>query len=306
MNLVFMGTPDFSVPALEALAAAGHTVLAVYTQPPRPAGRGQKEQPSPVQRAAERLGIPVRALKSLRDAAAQEEFRALRADLAVVAAYGLILPKTILDAPLRGCLNIHASLLPRWRGAAPIQRAIEAGDAETGITIMVMDEGLDTGPMLLKESVPITPGTTAGTLHDALAALGAKLILRACAGLESGALVPVPQPGDGVTYAKKIAKEEARLDWTAPAAMLERRIRAFNPVPGAWFEAKGERIRVLAAVAEPRKRDTAPGTILDAALTIACGEDALRPTSLQRAGKAPMPADALLRGFALPPGTRLT
>jgi methionyl-tRNA formyltransferase len=306
MNLVFMGTPDFSVPALDALVAAGHRVLAVYTQPPRPAGRGQKEQPSPVQRAAERHGIPVRVPKSLRDAGAQAEFRALRADLAVVSAYGLLLPKAILDAPLRGCLNIHASLLPRWRGAAPIQRAIEAGDAETGITIMVMDEGLDTGPMLLKESVRIAPDTTAGALHDALAALGATLIVRALAGLESGALVPVPQPAEGVTYAKKIAKDEARLDWRAPAALLSRRIRAFNPFPGAWFEAKGERIRVLAATVEPRARDAAPGTVLDAQLTVACGEGALRPTSLQRAGKAPMLADALLRGFALPAGTVLT
>ena len=306
MNLVFMGTPEFSVPALDALAAAGHRVLAVYTQPPRPAGRGQKEQPSPVQRAAERHGFPVRAPRSLRDGAAQEEFRALRADLAVVSAYGLLLPKAILDAPLRGCLNIHASLLPRWRGAAPIQRAIEAGDAESGITIMVMDEGLDTGPMLLKESAPIAPDATAETLHDALAALGATLIVRALAGLESGALVPVPQPAEGVTYAKKIAKDEARLDWRAPAALLARRVRAFNPFPGAWFEAKGERIRVLAASAAPRARDAAPGTILDAQLAIACGEGALRPTLLQRAGKAPMPADALLRGFALPAGTRLT
>src|SRR5688572_15468727 len=242
MNIVFMGTPDFAVPALEALVAAGHRVLAVYTQPPRPAGRGQKEQPSPVQRAAGRHGVPVRAPRSLRDAAAQAEFKALRADLAVVAAYGLILPKAVLDAPLRGCLNIHASLLPRWRGAAPIQRAIEAGDAESGITIMVMDEGLDTGPMLLKDSVPIGPATTAGALHDALGALGARLIVRAVAGLESGALVPVPQPAEGVTYAKKIAKDEARIDWKAPASVLERRIRAFNPFPGAWFEAKGERV----------------------------------------------------------------
>jgi methionyl-tRNA formyltransferase len=305
MNLVFMGTPEFSVPALNALAAAGHRVLAAYTQPPRPAGRGQKDQPSPVQRAAERHGIPVRAPKSLRDAGAQEEFRALRADLAVVAAYGLILPKAILDAPLRGCLNIHASLLPRWRGAAPIQRAIEAGDAESGITIMVMDEGLDTGPMLLRESVPIGPETTAAALHDALSALGAKLIVQAVAGLESGALVPVPQPVEGVTYAKKIAKEEARLDWRAPAALLERRIRAFNPFPGAWFEANGERIRVLAARAEPRAPEAAPGTVLDAQLAIACGEDALRPVLLQRAGKAPVAADAFLRGFPLPAGTLL-
>jgi methionyl-tRNA formyltransferase len=306
MNLVFMGTPDFSVPALDALVAAGHRVLAVYTQPPRPAGRGQKDQSSPVQRAAERHGIPVRAPKTLRDAGAQQEFRALRADLAVVAAYGLILPKAILDAPLRGCLNIHASLLPRWRGAAPIQRAIEAGDAKTGITIMVMDEGLDTGPMLLKESMPIGPSDTAGTLHDTLAALGATLIVRALAGLESGALVPVPQPAEGVTYARKIAKDEARLDWRAPAALLARRVRAFNPFPGAWFEAKGERIRVLSAVVEAGMRSAAPGTVLDAHLAIACGESALRPTLLQRAGKAPLPADALLRGFALPAGTVVT
>ena len=305
MNLVFMGTPDFAVPALEALIAAGHRMLAVYTQPPRPAGRGQKEQGSPVQRMAEAQGCAVCSPKSLRDPAAQAEFKALRADLAVVAAYGLILPKAILDAPLRGCLNIHASLLPRWRGAAPIQRAIEAGDAETGITIMVMDEGLDTGPMLLRESVPIGPETTAGQLHDALAAVGAKLIVRAMAGLEAGSLIPVPQPAEGVTYAKKIAKEEGHLDWRQPAALLERRIRAFNPVPGAWFEAKGERIRVLRAAAERRSRETLPGTVLDAAPTIACGEGALRPLELQRAGKSPVAAAAFLRGFPLPPGTRL-
>jgi methionyl-tRNA formyltransferase len=304
MNIVFMGTPDFSVPALDALIAAGHTVLAVYTQPPRPAGRGHKEQPSPVQRAAERHGVPVRVPKSLRDAAAQAEFKALRADLAVVAAYGLILPKPVLDAPLRGCLNIHASLLPRWRGAAPIQRAIEAGDAESGITIMVMDEGLDTGSMLLKESVPIAAETTAGTLHDALAAVGAKLIVRALAGLDSGALVPAAQPAEGVTYAKKIAKEEARLDWRAPAAVLERRIRAFNPVPGAWFEAKGERVRILRASVQAG-RAGAPGTVLDDTLAVACGDGALRPLELQRAGKAPVAADAFLRGFPLPPGTQL-
>jgi len=305
MNLVFMGTPDFAVPALEALIAAGHKVIAVYTQPPRPSGRGQKDQPSPVHQGAARHGRSVRTPKSLRDPAAEAEFRALRADLAVVAAYGLILPKAILDAPLRGCLNIHASLLPRWRGAAPIQRAIEAGDAETGITIMVMDEGLDTGPMLLKESVPIGCEATAGTLHDALAALGAKLIVRAVAGLANGSLIPVPQPSEGVTYAKKIAKDEARLDWRQPAALLERRIRAFNPTPGAWLEAKGERIRVSRAEVAVRPGDVPPGTVLDGALAIACGEGALRLLELQRAGKPPVPADAFLRGFAIPAGTRL-
>jgi methionyl-tRNA formyltransferase len=295
MNLVFMGTPDFAVPALEALAAAGHRVSAVYTQPPRPAGRGKKEQVSPVQRAAKRLGLPVRAPKTLRDPTAQAEFRALRADLAVVA-----------DAPLRGCLNIHASLLPRWRGAAPIQRAIEAGDAETGITIMVMDEGLDTGPMLLKESVPIGPDATAGALHDALAAVGARLIVRAVEGLASGALVPVPQPAEGATYAKKIEKDDARLDWRQAAALLERRVRAFNPVPGAWFEAKGERIRVLRAEVPAGVSGGAPGSVLDGHLTIACAGGALRPLAVQRAGKAPMAADAFLRGFPIPAGTQLT
>jgi len=310
MNIVFMGTPDFAVPALEALIAAGHAVRAAYTQPPRPAGRGQKEQPSPVQRAAERHGIPVRAPKSLRDAEAQTSFKALGAELAVVAAYGLILPKAILDAPRRGCLNIHASLLPRWRGAAPIQRAIEAGDAETGITIMQMDVGLDTGPMLLTERVAIGADTTAGTLHDALAALGATLILRAVAGAADGTLAPVPQLAEGITYAKKIEKHEARIDWRAPAALIERRIRAFNPVPGAWFDAAGERIRVLRAAVAPAGQTgaavgAAPGTVLDRHLAIACGEGALRPLELQRAGKAPMPAEAFRRGFALAPGTRL-
>jgi methionyl-tRNA formyltransferase len=305
MNLVFMGTPDFAVPALEALAAAGHRLVAVYTQPPRPAGRGHKARLSPVQRAAERLGLAVRTPKTLRDPGVQAEFRDLGPDLAVVAAYGLILPKPVLDAPLRGSLNIHASLLPRWRGAAPIQRAIEAGDAETGITIMVMDEGLDTGPMLLKEGVPIGPATTAGALHDALAAVGARLILRALDGLESGALVPVPQPAEGVTYAKKVTKDEARLDWREPAALLERRVRAFNPVPGAWFEAGGERIRALRAEVPAGVSGGAPGHVLDERLTVACGGGALRLLEVQRAGKAPVATDAFLRGFAIPAGTQL-
>jgi len=305
MNIVFMGTPEFAVAALEALVTAGHRVAAAYTRAPRPAGRGQKEQPSPVHRAADAHGIPVLTPRTLRDAAAQEIFRAHGAEIAVVAAYGLILPQPILDAPARGCLNIHASLLPRWRGAAPIQRAIEAGDTETGITIMQMDAGLDTGAMLLTERVPIRADTTAGTLHDQLAALGARLIVRAIAGLAEGTLTPVAQPAEGVTYAKKIEKHEARIDWTAPAATLERRIRAFNPFPGAWFEAKGERIRVHAAHVEAAPLGAAPGTALDDRLAIACGVGALRLITLQRAGKAPMPAEAFLRGYALPQGTRL-
>jgi methionyl-tRNA formyltransferase len=227
------------------------------------------------------------------------------ADLAVVAAYGLILPAAVLAIPRFGCLNIHASLLPRWRGAAPIQRAIEAGDTETGITIMQMDAGLDTGPMLSKMRTPILAEDTGGSLHDRLAVLGAQAIVDALASLEAGSLRPVPQPAEGVTYAHKLAKEEAQLDWRAPAALLERRIRAFNPFPGAWFEASGERIRVLAAMATDRARDAAPGTVLDAQLAIACGEGALRPTLLQRAGKAPVAADAFLRGFPLMAGTLL-
>ena len=301
MRLAFMGTPDFAVPCLLALAEAGHEIAAVYTQPPRPAGRGQKERPCPVQAAAEARGWPVRTPRSLKDESEQEAFRALDLDAAVVVAYGLILPKAILEAPRCGCLNVHASLLPRWRGAAPIQRAILAGDSESGVTIMQMDEGLDTGPMLLRASLPITAETTGESLHDELAALGAKLIVEALGQAHGKAQ---PQPEEGVTYAAKLTREEAKLDWRKDAASLERQVRAFYPWPGAYFKVEGERIKVLSAeLAEGRG---AAGEVLDAQLTIACGEGALRPTRVQRAGKAPMETAALLRGFAITPGTRLT
>ena len=303
LRLAFMGTPDFAVPILEALRAAGHEIAAVYTQPPRPAGRGHQPQPSPVARAAAAAGIPVRTPARL-DAAEVEAFRALVLDAAVVAAYGLILPPTVLGAPRLGCINVHASLLPRWRGAAPIQRALLAGDSETGVTIMQMDAGLDTGPMLLKEAVPIGPKATAQELHDRLAALGASLVVRALAGLAAGTLAAVQQPAEGVTYAKKLAREEGRLDWRKTAAELERAVRALNPAPGVWLEHGGERIKVLAAEIVAAASG-APGTVLDAALTVACGSGALRLTRLQRPGRAPMEADALLRGFAIPVGTRL-
>ena len=305
MRIAFMGSPDFAVPALRALHAAGHEIACVYAQPPRPAGRGQKETPCPVHRAALELGLPVRTpARVKRDTAEHAAFAALDLDVAVVAAYGLILPKAMLDAPRRGCLNIHASLLPRWRGAGPIQAAILAGDAETGITIMRMEEGLDTGPMLLREATPIGPRMTTPEVHDALAAIGARLILRA---LDENP-APVPQPESGVTYAPKIAKEDGRLDWTAPAEALDRRIRALTPWPGCFFHHGAEVIRVLAA--EPTEGQGAPGTVLDAPAraggesgpVIACGTGALRLLRLQRAGRAALPAPDFLRGYALPPG----
>jgi methionyl-tRNA formyltransferase len=294
LRLAFMGSPDFAVPALRALHAAGHEIAAVYAQPPRPAGRGQKETPCPVHRVALELGLPVRTpARVRRDEAEHAAFAALDLDVAVVAAYGLILPKPMLEAPRRGCLNIHASLLPRWRGAGPIQAAILAGDAETGITIMRMEEGLDTGPMLLREAVPIGARATAPELHDALARIGARLILRALAEDPPA----VPQPEEGVTYAPKIAKEDGRLDWSQPAIALDRRIRALNPWPGTFFAHGAETIRVLAA--EPAEGSGPPGTVLDAAPTIACGTGALRLLRLQRAGRAPLPAAEFLRGYPL-------
>jgi len=303
MRLAFMGTPDFAVPTLDALVAAGHEVVAVYTQPPRPAGRGKAPQPSPVQRRAEALGVAVRSPLSLRDAEAQAAFAALDLDAAVVAAYGLILPVAVLTAPRLGCLNVHGSLLPRWRGAAPVQRAILAGDAETGITIMQMEKGLDTGPMLHVGATPVD-GKTAGELTEELAALGARLMVEVLANLP--AFPPRPQPEDGVTYAAKIEKAEARLDFAAGALAAERQVRAFNPAPGAFVELKGERLRILAA--EVVDRDGEVGLVLDDRLTIGCGPGggAVRPTRLQRAGKGAMPAEEVLRGFAIPAGTRLT
>ena len=303
LNLVFMGTPDFAATSLAALLAAGHRICAAYTQPPRPAGRGHKMQASAVQMLAEQHGLPVRYPTSLRGTEAQAEFAAFGADVAVVAAYGLILPAAILRAPRLGCLNVHASLLPRWRGAAPIQRAILAGDAETGVTIMQMDEGLDTGAMLLREAVPIAPDSTAGQLHDVLAALGARMIVEALTAIDR--LRPTPQPTAGVTYAAKLSRAEALLDWRRPAEQLERQVRAFDPWPGTFFEAGGERLRLLRAAVQAGQAGAAPGTIVDDALTVACGEGTLRLLRVQRPGRGAMDAAAFLRGFALPRGTVL-
>jgi methionyl-tRNA formyltransferase len=300
MRLAFMGSPDFAVPALQALHEAGHEIAAVYTQPPRPAGRGHAVARCPVQVAAETMGLPVHHPASLkRDPAAQEAFAALQLDAAVVAAYGLILPQAMLSAPARGCLNIHASLLPRWRGAAPIQAAVLAGDAESGVTIMQMDAGLDTGPMLLRGTVPIGPRGTAAALHDALATLGAKLVLRALA--ESP--TPQPQPAEGATYAAKLTRADGALDWTHPAEQLDRQVRALNPWPGTWCSFAGEVLKVLDALPVPG--DGTPGTVLDDALTVACGSGALQLLRVQRAGRAPMDAAAFLRGHKVAAGTRL-
>jgi len=299
MKLAFMGSPDFSVPALRALVAAGHEVAVVYAQPPKPAGRGQKEQKCPVHQAAEALGLPVRTPRKLRGNDEElEAFQALGLDAAVVAAYGLILPQAFLDAPKRGCLNIHASLLPRWRGAGPIQAAIAEGDVETGITIMQMEAGLDTGPMLRREALPIGEHDTAADLHDKLAEIGAKLIL---AELEHPS-APVAQNDALANYAPKLSREDARLNFSLPAAVLERRIRAFTPWPGALGLLGDMVIKILAA--EVVLGEGVPGTILDDKFTIACGEGALRPTRLQRAGKSAMSTAEFLRGFTLPEGAR--
>jgi methionyl-tRNA formyltransferase len=300
MRLAFMGSPDFAVPALRALRAACHEIAAVYCQPPRPAGRGHALRPCPVQREAERLGLPVRTPARLRgDTMAQAAFGELDLDAAVVAAYGLILPQAMLDAPRRGCLNIHASLLPRWRGAAPIQAAVLAGDAETGVTIMQMDAGLDTGPMLLREAVPITATTTSAMLHDVLAVAGARLVVRALAEIP----VPVPQPDTGVTYAPKLTRDAGRIDWTADAAAIERQVRAFDPWPGTFTTLHGAVLKVLAV--EPATGPGPPGMALDRRLTVACGAGALRLAQVQLAGRPVMAADAFLRGHPVPAGTLL-
>ena len=298
MRIIFMGSPEFAVPSLEALAGAGHQVIAAYCQPPRPAGRGKAERKNAVQERAEALGITVRTPASLRSDAEQATFRALDADLAVVAAYGLILPPEVLEAPKAGCINVHASLLPRWRGAAPIQRAILAGDPVSGVTIMRMDEGLDTGPMLLKRERSIA-GKNAGQVTQELAQLGADALLE---WLDTPT-PPMPQPDEGATYAAKVAKSEARIDWRRSADEVVRQVLAFAPAPGAWFEANGERLKVLDA--EVSDGSGAPGEVLDEDLSIACAMGAVRLLLVQRAGRAPMTAAELLRGFAIPAGTIL-
>ncbi len=300
MRLAFMGSPDFAVPALRGLHQAGHQIAAVYCQPAKPAGRGYALRPCPVQVAAETLGLEVRTPPRLRtDPEAQAAFAALALDAAVVAAYGLLLPPAMLEAPRRGCLNIHASLLPRWRGAAPIQAAVLAGDAETGVTIMQMDAGLDTGPMLLRRAVPITATTTSATLHDVLADLGARLILRAL----PEAPPPVPQPAYGVTYAPKLTRDAGRIDWTQDAAAIDRQVRAFDPWPGTFTTLRGATLKVLAV--EPAEGRGPPGTVLDGRLTVACGAGALRLTRVQLAGRPAMAADAFLRGHPVPANTVL-
>jgi len=300
MRIIFMGTPDFAVPTLRAVQEAGHDVVVAYSQPPRPAGRGKADRPSPVHLAAERLGIEVRHPLSFRDLAEQAAFAALEADVAVVVAYGLILPQAVLDAPKFGCLNVHASLLPRWRGAAPIQRAILAGDHMTGVTIMQMERGLDAGPMLAKLRVPVEEKTS-GELHAELAEAGAGLMVETLAHL--GELRAEPQEAMEATYAAKIDKSEARLDWRKSAELLEREVRAFAPFPGSWFDLDGERIKLLRA--RVIGVNGAPGTVLDDQLTIACGEAALRPVEMQRAGRPAMAATDVLRGKGVPVGTVL-
>jgi methionyl-tRNA formyltransferase len=303
LRLVFMGTPDFAVPTLVELVGRGHDVAAVYTRAPKPAGRGMETQPTPIEREARRFGIPVLTPKTLRTAEAEAQFRAHAADIAVVVAYGLILPKPVLAAPRLGCFNLHASALPRWRGAAPINRAVMAGDAETAVMVMRMEEGLDTGPIAMAERVAIEPDMTAGDLHDRLAPLGADLMARALAALEKDALVLTPQPSDGVTYAAKIDKAETRIDWRRPWKQVHDHARGLSPFPGAWCEIGGARVKVRRTT----KGDGtgAPGTVVDDRLTIACSEGAIRILSLQPAGKRAMTADEYLRGSRVAAGTVL-
>jgi len=306
MRIAFLGTSEFAVPALQALVEAGHDVVAVYTRTPKPAGRGNRERKTPVHTLADTLGLPVRTPKTLRTDEAAAGFKALDLDAAVVVSYGHILTQPFLDAPVLGCVNIHGSLLPRWRGAAPIHRAILAGDAETGVTTMRMDEGLDTGPMLLAERTPIHADDTAATVHDRLAALGATLIVSTLDGLVRRSIDPTPQPTEGVTYAHKLGKHESLIDWRRPAVELERKVRAFDPWPGTSFSFNGEAIKVLGAALA--LASGAPGTVSiarDGIPVVACGVGGLRLLKLQRPGKAPQAAEAFLRGFALPAGTVL-
>lgn len=305
LRLAFMGTPDFAVPSLDALLVAGHDIAAVYSQPPRKSGRGHRETKSPVHQFAEANGLPVRTPASLKGVAEQHDFAALNLDAAVVAAYGLILPEPVLHAPRLGCLNVHASLLPRWRGAAPIQRAILAGDRQTGVTIMVMEKGLDTGPMLISEAEPITDETTAGALHDALAARGARLIVPALDAFTSGQTTAQPQPVEGVTYAAKITKQDGVITWQQ-ADLVLRQVRALNPWPGVTFQVRDETIKVKAAESAGGRPGITAGTVLDDRLTVACADgSAVRLTLVQRPGKEPVDADAFLRGFPVPAGTVL-
>lgn len=302
LRLAFMGSPDFAVPALDAVAGAGHEIAAVYAQPPRRAGRGKRDRPTAIHARAEALGLELRTPVSLRDTAAQAAFAALDLDVAVVAAYGLILPRPILDAPRMGCVNIHPSLLPRWRGAAPIQRAVMAGDTRTGICIMRMEEGLDTGPVLMRETTPIGPRETAAELHDRLARRSGAMLVETLAALADGTATEEAQAEEGVVYAPKIDKAEARIDWTRPAAALDPHIRGLSPFPGAWFERGGERVKVL--LAEPVDGSGPAGTVLGAGI-VACGSGALRLLRLQRGGRPAMEAEAFLRGFPLETGSRV-
>jgi methionyl-tRNA formyltransferase len=300
MRIIFMGSPSFAVPALDALVRAGHEVICAYTQPPRPAGRGKALQPTPVERRARELGIAVRSPRTLRSGEEQAAFAALGADVSIVAAYGLILPQPVLDAPRLGCVNLHASLLPRWRGAAPVQRAIMAGDATTGITLMQMEAGLDTGPMLMVREISIDE-KNATQLTEELGVLGASMAVEWLS--DPAGYPPVPQPEEGVTYAAKVSKDEARINWSRPAVEIQRQVQGLAPFPGAWFVANGERIKLLNA--ETIDGAGTPGLVVGEPLVIACGEDALHCRTLQRAGKDPMPAADLLRGFPLPSGTML-
>jgi methionyl-tRNA formyltransferase len=301
MRLIFMGTPDFAVPTLVELAARGHDIAAVYTRAPKPGGRGLDLKPTPVEREARRLSLPVHTPKTLKDEKAQQDLRALDIDAAVVVAYGLMLPKTVLDAPRHGCFNVHASLLPRWRGAAPINRAIMSGDAESGVTIMKMDEGLDTGAMAMAERMPIGADMSAGELHDALSRLGADLMPRVLAAVERESLRLTPQPSTGVTYAEKIANTERRIDWSKPWSQVHDHIRGLSPFPGAWFELGGVRVKALRST--KGAGSGAPGAALDDRLTIACADGAVRLTHVQRSGKQPMAAEEFLRGTPVKAGT---
>ena len=300
MRLAFLGTADFAVPALKALAEAGHDIAAVYTQPPRPAGRGRKERPTPIHACAKDMGLTVTTPASLRDSGEQAAFAALGLDAAVVVAYGLILPRPILEAPRLGCLNIHPSLLPRWRGAAPVARAILAGDQETGVSIIQMDEGLDTGPLLAQRRMAMPPRATTGGFEADLAEIGARMLIETLVGLAEGTVKPAEQGEDGATYARKFDKKDGRIDWTRPAEEIDRQVRAFSPWPGAWFDLADSTVRVLSA--DPVERSGVPGTLLDNGFTVACGDGALSLTKVQRAGKAAMAGADFLRGARLSSG----